>query len=260
MTDSTSQPVSNGPVSNGPISNGPISNGPEPGSSATPSLQPAPEMRPLPKFSPIPAWRFWAVMLIQSALIVAVPFKSAVTYHTGQTVTLQTVPVDPYDLLRGYSQTLSFDISQEETLRSLPNAEAVLSEKATNPELYVTLEAPTAADQAASEVPLPWQPVAVSNDFPEALADNQVALRGRYNGWQIEYGLETYYMPESQRDGINEHIREVQQPAVQPDELLDELPEDAEAIADAFVVDVKIDRKGNSVPMSLWVDGFEYRF
>ncbi|MEL6777684.1 MAG: GDYXXLXY domain-containing protein [Cyanobacteria bacterium J06597_16] len=252
MTDSTSQPVSNGPVSNGPVSNRP-----EPGgSSATPSLQPAPEMRPLPNFSPIPAWRFWAVMLIQSALIVAVPFKSAVTYHTGQTVTLQTVPVDPYDLLRGYSQTLSFDISQEETLRSLPNAEAVLSEKATNPELYVTLEAPTAADQAASEVPLPWHPVAVSNDFPEGLADNQVALRGRYNGWQIEYGLETYYMPESQRDGINEHIREVQQPAVQ----LDELPEDAEAIADAFVVDVKIDRKGNSVPMSLWVDGFEYRF
>lgn len=183
-------------------------------------------------------------MVFQSALIVAIPFQSALTYANGQTVTLQTAPVDPYDLLRGYSQTLRFDISTRQALENLPGAnEAFVSQNQGAP-IFVTLEAPSQSGQSQANAPTAWAPVAVSVERPESLADNQIALQGRYNGWRdISYGLETYYMPEAQRDDINEHIRQVNR-------------EDAES----FVVDIKVDSKGNSVPLSLWVQEKEYRF
>ncbi|MEM9152568.1 MAG: GDYXXLXY domain-containing protein [Cyanobacteria bacterium P01_F01_bin.3] len=202
----------------------------------------------VPKQTParrIPAWRFLAVMLFQSALIVAVPFQSALTYARGETVTLQTAPVDPYDLLRGYSQTLSFDISDPNVLKPLPGGEEVLTWKNEGELIYVTLAAPNkvAAEFDELAMPRPWTPVAVSLEHPDSLEPGQVALRGRYRSWRITYGLETYYMPEDQRNDINDRIREVQQ-----------------ANAEAFVVDVKVDTNGNSVPLSLWIEDQPYRF
>ncbi len=187
------------------------------------------------------AGRFWAAMLIQSAIIVAVPFQSFMTYTNGQTVTLQTAPVDPYDLIRGYSQTLGFDISSRDALIDLPGGRSTLGkERDVDEWVYVTLQAP---DEAEGDVPTAWEPVAVSSDRPQSLPQNQVALKGRYTGWRIEYGLETYYMPESQRNDINSQINDIQRSGNQ-----------------AFVVDVKVDDKGNSVPVSLWVGEQQYRF
>ena len=180
-------------------------------------------------------------MLLQSAIIFAVPFQSFMTYQKGQTVTLQTAPVDPYDLIRGYSQTLSFDVSSRETLIELPGGRRALKEERdVDKWVYVTLQAP---ESEAGAVPKAWKPIAVSSDRPQDLPQNQVALKGRYTGWRIEYGLETYYMPESQRDDINAQIGNIQRSGNQ-----------------AFVVDVKIDDRGNSVPVSLWVGNQQYQF
>lgn len=185
--------------------------------------------------------RFCAAMLLQSALILAVPLQSFMTYQRGQTVTLQTAPVDPYDLIRGYSQTLRYDISSKENLVSLPGGASVLiEERDVDKWIYITLQAPEGEEGA---VPNAWEPVAVSGDRPESLSQNQVALKGRYTGRQIEYGLETYYMPESQRNDINEQIGDLQR-----------------LEARAFVVDVKVDSKGNSVPVSLWLGDRRYQF
>jgi len=193
---------------------------------------------PAPRFL---TGRFLAALLLQSAIIVAVPFQSYMTYKNGQTVTLQTAPVDPYDLMRGYSQTLGFDISSRDTLINLPGGKGTLGEEqVANKTVYVTLQAPA---EAKGEVPAAWKPVAVSSDRPQNLPQNQVALKGLYNGWQIEYGLETYYMPESQRNDINSQIRDIQSLENQ-----------------AFVVDVKVDDKGKSVPVSLWVGEQRYQF
>ncbi len=193
----------------------------------------------------VPSWRFLAAILIQSALIVAVPFQSALTYARGETVTLQTVPVDPYDILRGYSQTLSFDISEPDALKVLPGGDEVFTWKNEGELIYVTLAAPNKADAALDVVATPtaWVPVAVSLEPPESLDAGQVALRGRYQRWRISYGLETYYMPEAQRDDINSQIGQLRGDSTR-----------------AFVVDVKVDAEGNSVPMSLWIRDQEYRF
>ena len=187
------------------------------------------------------AGRFWAAMLLQSAIIVAVPLQSFITYTNGQTITLQTAPVDPYDLIRGYSQTLGFDISSRDTLVALPGGQSTLGEgQVVDKWVYVTLQAPA---EVKSDVPVAWKPVAVSGDRPQSLPQNQVALKGRYHGWRVEYGLETYYMPESQRNNINSQISDAQRFESQ-----------------AFVVDVKVDDKGNSVPVSLWVGDQKYQF
>ena len=192
----------------------------------------------------IPFWRLGIPLLIQLALIVSVPAQAVYTYVTGKTVILQTMPVDPYDLLRGYYQTLSYEISDRDTLKSLPGWQEIAGESdwlPRNTMIYVTLEQPNA--QSTSELPSAWKPIQISLEKPENLAENQIAIRGESQGWNIKYGVERYYMPEDQREQINQDINETQRN--QPE---------------AFVVEVKVDRNGKAIPMSLWVRDRNYQF
>lgn len=205
-------------------------------------LIPKDRLRHLPSLQTLrlPGWRLWVPLTLQLGLIVAIPAQNAWTFVTGEAVTLQTRPVDPYDLLRGYSQILSYDISQPQTLKSLPGGKETLKDTTRSTPLYVVLAAP---QTVGTTPPLPWKPVRVSRSRPQDLAPGQIALKGEYTGWQILYGLETYYMPEDQRQQINDHIQKVQR---------QEQP--------AFVVAIKVDAQGNSVPVSLWVEDRNYRF
>ncbi|MFG6100142.1 GDYXXLXY domain-containing protein [Leptothoe sp. ISB3NOV94-8A] len=188
----------------------------------------------------LPGWRLWAPLLIQTAIIVAVPAQDVYTSATGTSVTLQTAPVDPYDFLRGYYQTLRYDISQRETLRTLPGGEKFFEDYDYQPQaFFVVLEAP----KTETSPPTPWQPILVSETRPDDLDTNQIVLKGQYANNRITYGLERYYMPEDQRVDINAHINETQW-------------RDQEA----FVVDIKIDSHGNAVLVGLWVNSTNYRF
>lgn len=192
----------------------------------------------------IPWWRFALPLLLQTALIAAVPAQSAYTYFTGKTVILETRPVDPYDIMRGYYQTLSYKISDKETLKKLPGWEAVNNDPSSTSKsqiFYVIMDEPE--NPNSSQPPTPWQPVAISRDRPTNLDSDQVAIQAEYiNQWQIIYGLETYYMPEDQRQKINEQIREAQWER------------------GTFVVEIKVDSSGNAVPVSLWVRDINYKF
>lgn len=212
-----------------------------------PADLPSPDRRPpvapllqaeAPPARPIAWWRLGLPLLFQALLIVAVPAQDAYTYATGRTVVLQTAPVDPYDMLRGYYQTLGYQVSNVENLDSLPGGE-ILANRDLVGNIYVVLEEPT----ATATPPTAWPPVRISRDRPTDLAANQIALRGRAESWRILYGLETYYMPEDQRQSINQAIGELQ--AQQPQ---------------SFVVEVKIDGQGHAVPISLWVGETNYRF
>ncbi len=200
----------------------------------------APEPQLVPEApAQLPGWRLWLPLLMQTALIVAIPARDAYTYATGRTVVLQTAPVDPYELLRGYSQTLGYDISRLDRLRQLPGGEWF--KQRSQGTIYVVLEAPTTAQ---TKPPQAWKPVRVSPTQPQDLSANQIALKGKFNGWQIQYGLETYYMPEDQRQQINADIQKIQQQRQQQ----------------SFVVETKVDSGGNAVPVSLWVRDRNYRF
>ncbi|WP_239125202.1 GDYXXLXY domain-containing protein [Leptolyngbya sp. CCY15150] len=201
--------------------------------------------------SPMPRWRFWLPLLAQLTLILGLPAQAMLTYLTGTTVILQTAPVDPYDLLRGYSQTLNYNISLVDTLDDLPGWEAVeerSSRESTDQTqasipVYVVLEQPDADPTA--EIPLAWQPVAIAPDLPRNLPDTQVVITGQLYYQQVTYGLERYYMPEDQRDTINTEIMELNQ------EFGNEPP---------FVVEVRVRGNGYAVPISLWVGDRQYQF
>ncbi|NMG58505.1 membrane-anchored protein [Geitlerinema sp. P-1104] len=205
-----------------------------------------PESQATGKPRRFPQWRFWLPLLLQSFLILAVPARDAHTVITGTPVVLQTAPVDPYDILRGYYQTLSYDISQRQRLQELPGGNELFNSPLFGDrntfDFYVILEEPSEA-AAPGERPLPWLPVAVSAERPDDLASNQIALRGQHRNWQILYGLERYYMPEDQRNDINNKIMQIQV----------EEPE-------SFVVQIKVSDRAHAVPISLWVGEQNYEF
>jgi len=202
-----------------------------------------------PKQKKIKLWQFLFPLLLQLALILSVPAHSFYTYTTGKTVILQTQPVDPYELLRGYSQTLSYTISQTNNLKELKGWQEVYNQVnqpqyyydlPDNTTIYLTLEEPKKLNQ---KPPLPWQPIAISLTYPKEIKSNQIILKGvtQYN--MIQYGLERYYFPESRREEINNKINEIQLQNNQK-----------------FVVEIKVDTQGNAIPISLWVGDQNYHF
>lgn len=198
--------------------------------------------------SPLPLWRFAVPLLLQIGLILVPPAQSVYTHITGKTVILQTLPVDPYDPLRGYSQTLSYDISRVQTLKKLPGWQEVSKQPKSNvrdyldakTELYVVLEAPA---QATNQPPQAWKPVRVSKSRPTSLPANQIALKGIGSGSSIRYGLETYYFPQSQQQEINQAINQAQRGQQK-----------------SLRMEIKVDDRGHGVPVSLWVSDRNYQF
>ncbi len=195
--------------------------------------------------------RFLLPLGFQIALICAIPAQAIYTHLTGTPVILQTVPVDPYDFLRGYSQTLRYDISRLETVKALSGWETVVRQthrldEASPPNgttVYVILQAPE--EENSTPPPSPWRAIAVRHEPPVDLPQNQVALQGKLNRNWVDYGLERYYFPEAQRESINQDINQRQR------DNNEERP---------FVVEVKVDEGGNAVPISLWLGNQKYRF
>jgi|SRR4028119_2349364 len=209
---------------------------------------------------PTPIWRFWVPMLFQTALILTVPAQAVYTQITGKTVILQTVPVDPYELLRGYSQTLRYNISSQESLRRLPGWQNLPKLKPNGNKLtfiepgtrlYVILAAP--GEPALTKLPQAWKPVAVSLQRPSKLRPNQVALQGLAQNGFIQYGLETYYIPEDQREQINADLRAArlanQNQLQQAQSQID--PAQPQEIP-PVVMEIKVNAQGDAVPVSLW--------
>jgi uncharacterized membrane-anchored protein len=197
---------------------------------------------------PIPVCRLWLPLLIQTAIILAIPAQPLYTRLTGKTVILQqTAPVDPYHPLRGYSITLSYDISRVDSLQNLPgwaelleqhpssNVSSSASRLAQGTNFYVILEQPKSS---TSGIPQAWKPVRVSAKLPASVAANQVALKGQYTHGTIKYGLETYYIPEEQQEQINYDISQSRQSRQNQ----------------SILVEIKVDARGHAVPIgfSVW--------
>jgi uncharacterized membrane-anchored protein len=200
------------------------------------------------------SWRFWLPLALQVILVLALPAQAIYTHLTGQTIVLQVAPVDPYDILRGYSVTLNYDISRPSLLETLPGWDEVADTSADSDAgqdrgtpYYVILEAPA---QTGGEPPAPWTAVAVSQDRPTDLPANQVALEATGTRGMVTYGLERYYVPEDQISQINDQIFQLQRnnPGTDPDNL------------PPIVLEAKVDDGGNAVPLALWLGDRRYRF
>ncbi|NJL10044.1 MAG: GDYXXLXY domain-containing protein, partial [Calothrix sp. SM1_7_51] len=198
---------------------------------------------------PLPLWRFIVPLMIQTGLIMAVPTQLVYTNVAGRNVILQTTSFNPYDLQQGNSMRMRYDISRVETLRRLPGwSEVVRRNRGSNrndilepgTSLYVVMQEQRFV---RNSVPRAWRPVRVFDSLPNRLAANQIPLRGTYQNRVVDYGLETYYVLEEQRQQMNRDMtqwlsrrnnrrRQQQQPVV---------------------MEVRVDPQGQAVPVSMWV-------
>jgi uncharacterized membrane-anchored protein len=80
-----------------------------------------------------------------------------------------------------------------------------------------------------------------------SLRDNQVALRGIYQDGTINYGVESYNVPDEQRRQLNNDISRAAR-------------QTRDGQLRSLAVKVKVDPQGNAVPVSLWVRDRNYRF
>jgi uncharacterized membrane-anchored protein len=190
---------------------------------------------------PLPIWRLIAPLFVQLGLILAVPSQAMYTDMTGKTVILQTVPINPNDVVRGSSLNLDYNISRPETLRRLPGWNEWLRRNSRRGRqisqgsiLYLILQERQSFDRNELQS---WKPIRVSSNRPVSLSNNQVALKGNYQDGLVNYGLENYFIPEEQRRQINEDISQIQ--------------ENRNGRQPPILVRVKVDSQGNAVPLGL---------
>ncbi|MHC5725153.1 MAG: GDYXXLXY domain-containing protein [Nostoc sp.] len=198
---------------------------------------------------PLPFWRLIVPLAVQTGLIMAVPAQALYTDVAGKTVILQTVPVNPNDVLNGNTLALDYNISRTANLSRLPGWQTVVSKgrgsgrrlpEGTN--IYVILQEQLSS---GSGVPRAWRPLRVSSDRPTTLRANQVGLKGVYQNGSVNYGLETYYIKENQRQQIT---NDLQAQRARRGQL------------SPIVVKAKVDPQGKAVPVSMWVRDRNYRF
>jgi uncharacterized membrane-anchored protein len=217
---------------------------------------------------PLPIWRLIAPLFVQVGLILAVPSQAMYTDMTGKTVILQTVPINPNDVVRGSSLNLDYNISRPETLRRLPGWNEWLRRNSRRGRqisqgsiLYLILQERQSFDRNQERTSFDrnqeresfdrnqereffdrnelqsWKPIRVSSNRPVSLSNNQVALKGNYQDGLVNYGLENYFIPEEQRRQINEDISQIQ--------------ENRNGRQPPILVRVKVDSQGNAVPLGL---------
>jgi uncharacterized membrane-anchored protein len=161
---------------------------------------------------------FIAILIFWLLLIFGLILFKQYTLWTGQEILLKTVPVDPRDFFRGDYVILSYEISRidksKETLKSFKEGETV----------YVSLN--INENKLASFK-------AISQKKPT----NKTFLKGRitrinYNRLFIEYGIESYFVPEGKGYQIENQIEDLQ-------------------------VKIAVDKSGNAVIKGLYVNGNE---
>ncbi|MFS8886083.1 GDYXXLXY domain-containing protein [Synechococcus sp. H70.2] len=151
-----------------------------------------------PSPRPLKGSLFWLALLLQVSLVALLPTRKALTLATGTLIYLQIAPRDPYDPLRGRYVTLSYAVAQLSTLKKLPGWSPELRKPGI---LYLRL-APPAGDPAQ-----PWQAVGISRDRPRDLRPGEVVLQGWFDGWQLRFGIEEFFLPEALGEVLEEAIR-----------------------------------------------------
>ena len=129
---------------------------------------------------------FILAVFVQLLILAMVPAKQVYTRMAGKLITIETAPVDPYDIMSGYYVTLSYKISQAGG-SSRPSGK-----------VYVVLEE---SDDGI------WSDVSVHDKWPEKIDADQIVIKGKGERWRIKYGIERYYIPEKGRENIERQVR-----------------------------------------------------
>ena len=206
------------------------------------------------------SWAFALAVVAQVGIVLAIPIPKALTLATGTSIFLETRPIDPYDPLRGRYVTLDYFLEDPPSIETLPGYLSVEQIEATFEQIpdrvYFIMEPrdSTAPESSSSESgasasikPNPviaWEAVEITYRLPEELEQGQQVLAGElkvgpYNVRHvaIDLGLDSYFIPETIGDELEDDIREHRGDTL---------------------VEVKVDRRGNSALVGVWVEDRQY--
>jgi uncharacterized membrane-anchored protein len=116
---------------------------------------------------------------------------------TGQTILLRVVPVDPRDIFRGDYVTLAYECSRipAQGIAGLRGYQNYDYRDVQGQTVYVTL-APESDGKH-------WRPEKYSTERPR----QGMYLRGQIQGWQIQYGIESFYVQEGKGHDYENAVR-----------------------------------------------------
>lgn len=155
---------------------------------------------------------FIIAVLIQLVILASVPAKKYYTLNTGTTVTLKPIAYDPYDILSGYYLRLNYDISMRGVHRPRRIEQGDDQPPLTELEKqFLNLNRGTVYGLLVPDPNSEFYKLdSLSNDMPEKPGPDKVVIKGfkpsDYRG--IEWGIEKYYIPETQRKRLDKKFRE----------------------------------------------------
>lgn len=201
------------------------------------------------------SWAFALAVIAQVGVVLAIPIPKALTLATGTSIFLETRPVDPYDPLRGRYVTLDYFLEDPPSIETIPGYLSIDEIEATfeqmpdriyfimEPRDSTSSESNSSGSTETNPV-IAWEAVRIAYLLPEKLEQGQQVLAGelrvnRYNVWHtaIDLGLDSYFIPETIGDELEDDIREHREDTL---------------------VEVKVDRRGNSALVGVWVEDRQY--
>ena len=167
---------------------------------------------------------FFALALAaQTAILAAVPAKKIYARLTGSLITIKTAPVDPYSFLSGYHVILNYEISRPPGIEQFPHRNRGI-------EVYVMLK------QGDDEI---YSAVSIHDEMPSDIPQKHIFIKGKLQGRIVKYGIESYFIPEESRSGIEDDLRKNQRQAK---------------------AQIKVDKYGNAALVRLLVEDRVYEY
>jgi len=136
-------------------------------------------------------------IILQLIVLVGMIAMRLAPILTGNTILLRVIPVDPRDIFRGDYVVLGYECSRIPSagiagLRGYQNYDFHEVQGQT---VYVTL-APESDGRH-------WRPELYSTERPK----QGIYLRGKIQGWQIQYGIESFYVQEGKGHDYENTLR-----------------------------------------------------
>lgn len=171
---------------------------------------------------------FILAVAAQAAILAAVPGRQVYVRLTGKLIMIKTAPADPYDFLSGYHVVLNYEISRPPGFE--PTRWNRRSARERNKPVYVMLKA--GPDNI-------WSATLAYNTWPGKVPDGCLVIKGREDGRRIRYGIESYFIPEKEREAIEKDLRQNQRQAK---------------------AQIKVDRFGNAALIRLLIEDRVYEY
>lgn len=177
----------------------------------SPEMPSAPESLPEPRYLSKNAALALIVLaaIFQFGVLGQMIYSKTIGFRGAESITVETVPVDPRDMFRGDYVTLDYEFSSIRGVRSFRDGDEWKEEQIFDAsELDAQSRAGgirgrtvyTVMEKGDDNI---WEPVKMTLKRPQS----GVFLKGYCNGWRVNYGIDSFYVPAGEGKKIEDAIR-----------------------------------------------------